>query len=134
MGRLAFWVALLVIAVLPPPLRAADAPLKNSDCLDCHGDRTLNKTNSAGRVISLFVDEARLKASIHQTNTCVSCHADLTAKHPDDNVAPKPVDCAKCHARQSDSYGASVHGIASHNRNLAAATCSDCHPTRPTPR
>ena len=127
LGRVFARVALAAFILLPLTARAADDPIKNSECLDCHNDKTLNTTNAAGRVISLFVDEARLAASVHRTNTCISCHADLTRKHPDDNLAAKPVDCARCHARQSDSYGASVHGIAFRNRDLSAATCSDCH-------
>jgi cytochrome c553 len=78
--------------------------LKNSDCLDCHGDNTLFKTNSAGKAISLFVDAARLKLSAHKTNDCISCHADVTAKHPDDNKPVAPVNCARCHARQTESF------------------------------
>lgn len=101
----------------------------NSDCLDCHGDKTLTTTNSAGREISLFVDAAKLAASVHRTNTCVSCHADLTAKHPDDNVKALPVDCAICHPRESHSYGASVHGLAVKAGEADAATCEDCHDT-----
>ena len=31
----------------------------NSDCFDCHSDKTLTKTNAAGKEVSLFVDEAR---------------------------------------------------------------------------
>ena len=69
------------------------AGLKNSDCLDCHADNTLTKTNAAGKEIGLFVDAANLAASAHQTNTCISCHADLTDSHPDDERATKPVDC-----------------------------------------
>ena len=91
---------------------AALAGLKDADCLECHSDNTLVKTNAAGRAISLFVDPARLAASAHRTNTCASCHADITEKHPDDNVAAQRVDCARCHSRQSSSYGASVHGLA----------------------
>ena len=63
----------------------AFAGLKNSDCLDCHGDNTLFKTNSAGKAVSMFVDAAKLKLSAHATNACISCHADVTTKHPDDN-------------------------------------------------
>ena len=37
-------------------LRAAE--IKNSDCLECHGDKTLTATNAAGVVRSLFVDAA----------------------------------------------------------------------------
>ena len=69
---------------------AGPAGLKNSDCLDCHSDKTLAITNAAGKAVSLFVDEAKLKASAHKTNTCVSCHADVTDKHPDDNIQCNP--------------------------------------------
>ena len=83
----------LVLALTLPALGG----LKNSDCLDCHSDKTLAITNAAGHVLSLFVNEAKLKASAHQTNSCVSCHADVTVKHPDDNVPLRPVNCATCH-------------------------------------
>jgi formate dehydrogenase gamma subunit len=109
-----------------PGVSAAPA-LKNSDCLDCHSDKTLYRTNSAGKAISLFVDQAKLTASAHGTNTCISCHADVTAKHPDDNKVLQPVNCATCHPRQTDSYGASVHGLALISGRADAATCQDCH-------
>ena len=105
----------------------AFAGVKNSDCLDCHGDNTLFKTNSAGRAVSLFVDAAKLKLSAHTTNACISCHADVTAKHPDDNKAIAPVNCVACHARQTESFTASVHGIALKAGHDDAATCRDCH-------
>jgi len=103
------------------------AEIKNSACLDCHSDKTLTKTNAAGKEISLFVDEAKLAASVHKTNTCASCHGDITVKHPDDNVAARPPQCAKCHEKQSESYGASVHGIAAAKGDRESPTCSDCH-------
>lgn len=119
---LAFLGALLVGAT---GVRAAE--IKNSACLECHSDKTLYKTNATGKAISLFVDETKLAASIHKTNTCASCHADITVKHPDDNVAAQPVQCARCHESQSESYGASVHGLALARGVKGAATCSDCH-------
>src|ERR1044071_1061635 len=67
--------------------------IKNTSCLDCHSDKTLSKTNSLGRTISLFVDESRFLSSVHKSNTCASCHIDITAKHPDDNVPAKPPNC-----------------------------------------
>jgi formate dehydrogenase gamma subunit len=103
------------------------AVIKNTACLDCHGDKELVKTNSAGKAVCLFVDEARLKASVHGTNFCVSCHTDVTLKHPDDNLAVRPVNCSGCHLRQTESYGASVHGVALAKGNKEAAACSDCH-------
>jgi formate dehydrogenase gamma subunit len=118
---LCFWI-LALAAVLP-----ASAGLKNSDCLDCHSDKTLAITNAAGKTVSLFVDEAKLKASAHKTNSCVSCHADAGNKHPDDNVRLQPVNCVICHERQTESYDASVHGLAAKAGHLDAATCRDCH-------
>lgn len=106
--------------------QAAESP-NDSDCLDCHSDNTLTKTNAAGKEVSLFVDEAKLRASVHKTNSCVSCHTDLTDKHPDDEIPAKPVNCRSCHERQSESYGASVHGLALRAGRADSATCQDCH-------
>jgi formate dehydrogenase gamma subunit len=106
---------------------AAPEEIKNSACLDCHADKTLTKTGANGKEISMFADQAVLAASVHKTNTCASCHADITSAHPDDNVAAKAVDCARCHEKQSESYGASVHGIALANGRKGSASCVDCH-------
>ena len=103
------------------------AGLKNSDCFDCHGDNTLFKTNSAGKAISLFVDAAKLKSSAHKTNECISCHADVAAKHPDDNKPLALVNCSRCHERQTESFNDSVHGLALKAGHNDAATCRDCH-------
>jgi formate dehydrogenase gamma subunit len=124
--RILILLPALFFACAPLAGRAA-AALKNSDCLDCHSDNTLFKTNSAGKGISLFVDSAKLVASAHGTNLCISCHSDATARHPDDNKVLQPVNCAACHQRQTDSYGASVHGLASRSGQAEAATCQDCH-------
>jgi formate dehydrogenase gamma subunit len=106
---------------------SAPAALKDSDCLECHSDKTLSKTNPSGKEILLFVDAAKLAASAHRTNTCASCHVDLTDQHPDDNLAAQPVDCRHCHERQSASYGASVHGRAVTDGDASAPACRDCH-------
>ena len=99
----------------------------NSACLECHSDKTLTKTNAAGKEDSLFVDEARLKSSIHLTNTCADCHADITSKHPDDNVPAQPPSCVKCHEQPVKEYATSIHGL-SHKMGVSgAANCWDCH-------
>ena len=58
------WLGLL------PALAADNSP--NSACLECHSDKTLSKTNAAGKEVSLFVDEAKLKGTIHKTNACMA--------------------------------------------------------------
>ena len=103
------------------------AGVKDAGCLDCHADSTLFKTNAAGKVTSLFVDVAKFKLSVHRTNSCISCHADITAIHPDDNKSVLSVNCALCHQRQTESFNASVHGIALKAGHDDAATCRDCH-------
>ena len=118
------YLMILGLALVAAP---ALAGVKNSDCLDCHGDQTLVKTNAAGKAVPLFVDAAKLKLSAHKTNACVSCHADITAKHPDDNKPGASVNCALCHERQQGSFTASVHGQALKAGHADAATCRDCH-------
>lgn len=114
------WLALATGALAAPAMQ-------DSDCLACHSDKTLTTKNAAGREISLFVDQARLAASVHKTNSCASCHTDITPTHPDDNRPVQPVNCAICHAQQTASYGASVHGLAVKAGDKTAATCQDCH-------
>jgi predicted CXXCH cytochrome family protein len=75
----------------------------------------------------LFVDEARFAATVHKTNTCISCHIDVTAKHPDDNVAVKPVNCALCHQAEGQQYATSIHGVSHQMGASGAAICADCH-------
>lgn len=133
MGLVLYWkrngvgVLAAITVVAAGSLAAAAEPIKNSACLECHADKTLTKTNAAGKEISMFVDEARILASTHKTNTCASCHSDLTDKHPDDEIPAKRVDCAKCHERFSRSYNASVHGVAAELGDASAPSCKDCH-------
>jgi cytochrome b subunit of formate dehydrogenase len=107
-------------------LHAAEA-IPDDDCLQCHGDRDLTKETADGRSVSLFVDAAKLRASRHSTNTCWSCHSDIGSGHPDDHVAVQPVNCAACHREQSESYGASVHGVALRRGDAGVPTCQGCH-------
>jgi formate dehydrogenase gamma subunit len=126
-SRLLLFLAAWLVGALP----AHAAEIKDSDCLDCHADKTPAITNATGRVISLYADAAAIAGSVHKTNTCASCHSDITAKHPDDNVPVRPVDCARCHVEPSVSYTASVHGVAHRDGTNAgshkAPVCADCH-------
>ncbi|MHC1766219.1 MAG: cytochrome b/b6 domain-containing protein [Verrucomicrobiia bacterium] len=101
--------------------------IPNSACLECHSDKDLTKTDADGKEVSVFVDEAILAASSHKTNSCASCHRDIQSTHPDDEVAPKPVDCAICHEQPSRSFSESVHGLALLAGKAEAASCKDCH-------
>jgi cytochrome b subunit of formate dehydrogenase len=103
------------------------AEISNADCLQCHEDKSLTATNKAGEARSVYCDVSKLAASVHKTNTCASCHSDLSDKHPDDNIPAKPVDCARCHGSQSQSYAASVHALAAKKGATNAPGCVTCH-------
>jgi cytochrome b subunit of formate dehydrogenase len=123
----------LLFAALAGPTGLLAEDIKNSDCLLCHEDQTLNKTNASGTIKSLFIDATKIASSVHKSNLCVSCHADITAKHPDDNVPAKLPTCVGCHTPQpvhdkaSAEYATSIHGSSHTQGSLAAATCGDCH-------
>ncbi len=113
----------LLVALLARPALALD----NADCLTCHEDPALTKKGADGKAIGLCVEPAKYKASVHATNACTSCHADITeAPHPDGFTA-KPVSCAPCHEKAVRSYTASIHGIARQAGKMNAAACADCH-------
>lgn len=106
---------------------AAAAVIDNADCLICHDDKDLSRKDSDGKVNSLFVNPAVLKTSVHGSNACVSCHADITdATHPDKFKA-KPATCTPCHDRAVSTYEASAHSAARRAGKLGAAKCVDCH-------
>ena len=59
---------------------SAEHKLKDEDCLQCHSDKTLTKDVS-GKQVSLFVDQGKLKHSIHGGMFgCVDCHTDVDRK------------------------------------------------------
>jgi cytochrome b subunit of formate dehydrogenase len=110
-------------------LSGAEEMIANETCMECHGDKDLTKDLPDVKQVSMFVDEAKLKGSVHGKAKCAECHGDLTAEHPDDAKAAKPVNCAACHEQQSHSFGGSVHGLAHNAGSKTAASCRDCHGT-----
>jgi cytochrome b subunit of formate dehydrogenase len=103
---------------------AAHKP-KNEDCLACHSDSTLTKEVD-GKAVSLYVDEGKLKHSIHgNLFTCVDCHTDV--KDLAHATAPKKITCAQCHADAQNAYSHSYHAKAAKAGGAPAADCVDCH-------
>jgi formate dehydrogenase gamma subunit len=118
------WLAALALTA---SVAMAAEIIPNSSCLECHSDKELTKEAAGGEEISVFVDEAILKASVHGTNNCVSCHIDIKSTHPDDEARALPVNCSACHEKQSETHGASVHGLAFLAGRGNSARCVDCH-------
>ncbi len=126
------WIYCVLAVVLSTgfltvPLAAkskAPAKLGNEECLACHSDPTLSKDEN-GKHISLHVDEANFKGSIHSVFGCTDCHKDITA-FPHEPAPVKPV-CATCHADQEKAYDLGIHAKAAAAGNSNVAKCQDCH-------
>ena len=103
---------------------SAAAKMSNEECLACHSDATLTKDEN-GKQVSLHVDDAKFKASIHSIFGCTDCHADIKA-FPHDPTPVKP-DCATCHADQQAAYDHGIHAKAAAAGNTNVAKCQDCH-------
>jgi len=98
----------------------------NTACLACHGERSLVKTFSDGKTMSLFVDGKELSLSAHSSLNCTDCHSMYSGgNHPERkfknriefrNYASEA--CMRCHRPE---------GV--HKRMIASNShaCVDCH-------
>lgn len=119
-------VIILILLSCTFAIAQGEAPdLSNEACLACHSDDTLTGKNAAGKDISVFVDEAKFKASVHGGNDCISCHADITEIPHAESLAK--VECGSCHSDISEVYTASTHGVAFAKKIPEAPDCASCH-------
>jgi cytochrome b subunit of formate dehydrogenase/5-methylcytosine-specific restriction endonuclease McrA len=103
----------------------ATQKLQDADCLACHSDPTLTTTSENGAKVSLFVDESKLKHSIHgRVFSCVDCHKDV--KSLAHEKPPQKVSCAQCHADAGVAYQHSIHAKLDKSGKIPAS-CQDCH-------
>ena len=102
----------------------AAAKMTNDECLACHNDPGLS-TQINGKQVSLHVDDAKFKASIHSSFACVDCHTDVKGvPHDPTPVMPK---CSTCHADEQAAYDRGIHAKAAAAGNTNVAKCQDCH-------
>jgi cytochrome b subunit of formate dehydrogenase len=119
------FIAVLAFLLAASALAASKAAkMSNEECLACHNDATLTKDEN-GKPVSLHVDDAAFKASIHSTFACTDCHSDIKA-FPHEPAPAKPV-CATCHAEEQNAYDHGVHAKAAAAGNTNVAKCQDCH-------
>lgn len=117
----------LLVLLLTLSLTAGSAfALTNDDCLGCHGDKAMT-TQKDGKTISLYVDEATFKETIHAENGCVSCHVEAEVEGEEHPSPMAPVDCAGCHEEVGKIYAKSAHGVAMAKGDQFAPKCMDCH-------
>ena len=89
--------------------------IENSECMDCHGDESLERAQSEGMSEGLHVDNNKFKFSVHNINgiTCVDCHSDIEELNFDNevphSVSLAAVNCDGCHEDAGKAYVDSVH-------------------------
>jgi hypothetical protein len=108
--------------LLLPGAAGAAAPV-GGECMECHGDKTIEKSLPGGVTLSLFVDGTAYRDSVHGKGDCTTCHSD--AKSPHGPLSK--VSCGKCHPDAEKSYAQSTHGKGHAKGAREAAYCSDCH-------
>jgi len=111
----------------PPPSFA----IENQECMECHGDESLQRSVSEGMSDTLFLDFDKFKYSVHNVNAvaCVDCHASIESldydADPPHATATAPVRCVDCHEEEGNVYKTSVH----HKMAQKGVTipCYACH-------
>lgn len=98
----------------------------NAECFECHSDPELTtEPDSAGKTISLYVDEEVFGESVHGGFECIDCHSDIEdAIHGDDL---QKVNCGDCHGDAMEEVAGSVHGRSETNQSPDLPTCAQCH-------
>ncbi len=115
-----FTGVVLSLCLVVPASAGAPAGPTNEDCLGCHADKAFVK-EVKGKKISLYADEAALKASVHGSLSCTDCHADIREVPHPETLAP--VSCQSCHPDVADKFAQSIHG----RRDGPQLACQDCH-------
>ncbi len=103
-----------------------EAKYTDNYCMNCHKSKELFK-NVNGKKISLFVDYARHKKSVHKDNSCIKCHTNISISNNPVCKNSGTVDCSSCHAEVVSNYTRSIHGELHAKGNVNAPYCTDCH-------
>lgn len=113
--------------------RAIAYALDKNECLLCHSNPGMSKTNGSGDNISLHVDSSALDESVHKFIDCTQCHS---TPHQDNSALDKlslAERCGSCHLYEREQHEMSIHGQELAQGNEEVASCVDCHSTNGTP-
>jgi predicted CXXCH cytochrome family protein len=121
------WIGLgfLFFLIFTPSARCQASKV----CLMCHSNTSI-AMNKGGRKVSLFVNSALLKASVHGSMNCTVCHNGFNPGARPHAKVIKPVPCRTCHA--TPGYEKSIHGMLldrAGKDKASAAGCKACHGT-----
>ena len=122
--RASSFIAELIVFAL---CSATQIPAQTKEqCLTCHGENSLSM-EKRGKNVSLYVDGALFKRSVHGDIECIGCHERFKPDDIPHVKRIKPVDCLTCHdGEKLARYKKSIHGKTKDDGKPAAA-CVDCH-------
>ena len=99
--------------------------ITDRECLKCHGDPALTRTQPGERGRTMYVDRAALARSRHSGVACVACHSGI-AGIPHQAASGK-ASCVVCHPREAQAYAGSIHGRGLAKKDADVPTCQRCH-------
>jgi hypothetical protein len=103
-------------------------------CLSCHSKPLTRSID--GKTISLTIDEAWVKGSVHRNHECTDCHTAYSKeKHPSpkDYTSGRQLShaasetCERCHFEKAVKEKDSIHAVLLAEGDQRAPSCSDCH-------
>jgi hypothetical protein len=102
-------------------------------CLTCHKKDLSISVN--GETLSLTIDEASLRTSVHGRHECSQCHVEYSVRnHPLNKFKSKrelsitlSEVCRGCHAAKYAQHQGSIHTTLLARGNNKAPVCTDCH-------
>ncbi len=124
------------IAAAPSPGRQSAGNGTDSACLKCHGDPQLAMTFPNGDVLSLYLDDAAYRRSVHGDRlACIDCHQrNDVVPHVSPNVKSRRdlalaeyEGCKRCHFENYTRTLDSMHFDAMAKGKENAPVCTDCH-------
>lgn len=97
-------------------------------CEKCHADHRFleGKTRNARGDSLLYVPDALLRDSRHQTLVCADCHAGFNDGYPHTGARTTAVPCQDCHKTEGAAWSASIHAETMKGQK-DAPTCVNCH-------
>ena len=110
---------------------------KGSDtqyCLTCHSKPLTRSID--GKTVSLTIDEAWIKGSVHASHQCTDCHTAYSkANHPSPKASASGRElthaasetCKRCHLDKALKVSDSIHAVMLAEGDQRAPGCSDCH-------
>ena len=107
----------------------------NLVCVGCHTTRGLTTQFPSSERLSLTIDAASVKSSVHGAQNCTACHTGITRfPHPEKTAQNyrefqllNSKQCETCHEVQTKQELDSNHARAIAAGNTNAAVCIDCH-------